>query len=190
MISKRKKVLLRSVATAIALAAIGAAVKMLVTDHWSSISPLTSTAWTWTLAAFAWIAQPIPVPLWLLFVVLLLVAGAFTFLVTQTRDIAGRLNACNAQLHPKIPRLNDSTQKVLGIIARYSSRDEGVLLSELPILSGLSMLVYDGALDVLAGKGLIDVSYEQWEAQVLLTPRGRAYVLHPDSSLKGVVQDE
>ena len=66
MISKRKKVLLRSVATAIALAAIGAAVKMLVTDHWPSIDPLVSTAWTWTLAALAWVAQPITAPLWLL----------------------------------------------------------------------------------------------------------------------------
>lgn len=187
MISKRKKVLLRSVAITIAIAAIGAAVKMLVTDHWSSISPLISTAWTWALAAFAWIAQPITAPLWILFVVLLLVVGAFVVLVTQAREIAGRLNACKAQLHPKIPHLNESTQKVLEIIARHSSRDEGVFLSELPILSGLSTLVYDGALDVLASRGLIDVSHEQWEAQVLLTPRGRAYVLHPDSPLKGVV---
>lgn len=187
MISKRKKVLLRSVATAIALAALGAVVKMLVTDHWSSIDPLVSTAWTWTLAAFAWVAQPITAPLWILFVVLLLVVGAFVVLVTQAREIAGRLNACNAQLHPKIPRLNESTQKVLGIIARHSSRDEGVLLSKLPIMSGLSTLEYDGALDVLASMGLIYVSHEQWEAQVLLTPRGRAYVLHPDFPLKGVV---
>ena len=187
MISKRKKVLLRSVAITIAIAAIGAAVKMLVTDHWSSISPLISTAWTWALAAFAWIAQPITAPLWILVVVLLLVVGAFVVLVTQAREIAGRLNACKAQLHPKIPHLNESTQKVLEIIARHSSRDEGVFLSELPILSGLSTLVYDGALDVLASRGLIDVSHEQWEAQVLLTPRGRAYVLHPDSPLKGVV---
>lgn len=83
---------------------------------------------------------------------LLLVVGAFVVLVTQARVIAGRLNACNAQLHPRVPHLNESTQKVLAIIARHSSRDGGMLLSKLPIMSGLSKLEYDGALEVLASR--------------------------------------
>lgn len=187
MISKRKKVLLRSVAAAIALAALGAAVKMLVTDHWSSIDPLVSTAWTWTLAAFAWVAQPIPVPLWLLFVVPLAFIGFIALLIVTARGIAERLNIANARLNPPLPHLNEAGQMVLTIVAQNSEMDVPTYATELHRLVQLSRLACQAAIDNLLGANLINIFPGDWGPELTLTALGRRYLMHPESPLKGVV---
>lgn len=188
MISKRKKVLLRSLVGVIAAAAVGAVVKMLVTDHWSSINPLVSTAWTWTLAAFAWVAQPIPVPLWLLFVVPLAVVGFITILIVTARDIAQRLNAANARLNPSLPHLSEPAQTVLTVVAQNSERDIPTYASELYRLVAFPRLACQAATDDLLGAGLISIYQEDWGPELILTALGRRYVTHPASPLRWLVE--
>lgn len=188
MISKRKKVLLRSLIGAIVLAALSAAVKMLVTDHWSSIKPLASTAWTWILTAFAWITQPIPVPLWLLLIVPLAFAVFITLLIVTARDIAGRLNVANAKLNPPLPHLNEATQMVLTIIAQNTERDIPTYASELFRLVELSRLACDAAIDSLRRESFIEIFPSSWGDEVALSARGRAYILHPKSPLAEIVK--
>lgn len=188
MISKRKKVLLRSVVGAIALAAIGAAVKMLVTDHWSSIDPLVSTAWTWTLNVFSWLAQPIAFPLWSYVAVFLVAIGAIGFLSLLSISLGLDLNEANAKLNPTLPPLDENAQQVLTVIARNGGKGEGLYMRELPAMTGLPQLLYDAGMDTLDRWGLFTISRSAWGNQITLSARGRHYILHPESPLKWVVE--
>lgn len=188
MISKRKKVLLRSVATAIALAAIGAAVKMLVTDHWPSIDPLVSTAWTWTLAALAWVAQPITAPLWLLVAAFVAAVVVVAFFLGVIRELSGSVRFLRDRQNPSLPHLNEATQKVLTVIAQNAERDIPTYASELYRLVELSRLACDAAIDSLRRESFIEIFPSSWGDEVALSSRGRAYILHPKSPLAEIVK--
>lgn len=190
MILKRKKVLLSlgAIITTLFLGAISGAGKMLATDLWPSISPLIPTAWTWALAALAWMAQPITAPLWLLVAAFVAAIAVVAFLLGVIRELSGSVRFLRDRQNPSIPHLNEATQKVLTVIAQNAERDIPTYASELYRLVELPRLVCKAAIDDLLSTSLIDIFPSSWGAEVTLSARGRAYILHPESPLAGSVK--
>lgn len=184
MISKRKKLFLWSLVGGAAVTAV----KMIVTDQWDNLRPLFSTAWTWTLAIFAWLAQSVAFPLWSLIAVLLVAVGVIGFLIYLAASLGVDLNAANAKLNPTLPPLDDNAQRVLAVIAKHGGKGEGLYMSELPTMTGLSQLLYEAGMDVLDHWNMISISRSTWGNQITLSARGRAYILHPESPLAWVVE--
>lgn len=188
MISKRKKVVVRSLTVAAIAAFVGTVVKMLVTDQWPSIRPLISSAWTWTLEVFTWLAQPVAFPLWSYIAVLLVAVGVIGFLGYIAASLGADLNAVNAKLNPTLPPLDANAQRVLAVIARNGGQGEGLYMSELPAMTGLPQLLYDAGMDALDHWGLFSISRSGWGNQITLSARGRFYILHPESPLAWVAK--
>lgn len=187
---KRKVVLLSlgGVLGTLFLGAVSGAGKMLTTDLWPSLRPFVSTAWTWTLELFTWLAQPVAFPLWSYFAVLLVAVGVIGFLTYLAASLSVDLNAANAKLNPTLPPLDDNAQRVLAVIAKNGGKGEGLYMSELPAMTGLPQLLYEAGMDVLDHWNMFSISRSGWGNQITLSARGRAYILHPESPLAWVVK--
>ena len=190
MILKRKKVLLSlgAIITTLFLGAINGAGKMLATDLWPSISPLISTAWTWAVAALAWMAQPITAPLWLLVAAFVAAVVVVAFFLGFIRELSGSVRFLRDRQNPSLPHLNEATQKVLTVIAQNAERDIPTYASELYRLVELSRLACDAAIDSLRRESFIEIFPSSWGDEVALSSRGRAYILHPKSPLAEIVK--
>ena len=109
---KRKVVLLSlgGVLGTLLLGAVSGAGKMLGTDLWPFLRPFVSTVGTFTLAVFAWFAQPVTFPLWSHIVAVLVVVGAIGTLIYITASLMEELSKANAKLNPTLPPLDDNAQ--------------------------------------------------------------------------------
>jgi hypothetical protein len=179
----KKKSKLKTALWWIFLTAAGVPITKLVESHYnvSYVSSATSALWDWLVAGFAWFAQPVQMPLWLIIMVLVGVACVIIFLISIARELAIDLKSVSAKLNPSLPVLNENAQKVLAVVAAHANRNAELYASEIPEAAGLSRLVCEGAADVLIRERLIQIYHHGWGNQVVLTASGRAYVLHPEA---------
>lgn len=171
------------------LGAASGAGKMLTTDLWPSLRPIISNTSGLILGFFTWLAEPVAFPMWSFIAAFFATIAVIGFLLFRVLSLGEDLSEANAKLNPKLPPLDERAQQVLAVIAKYGGNSEGLYLSQIPKITGLSELVYEGAMDALDHWNLVHILHSAWGDQVTLSARGRAYILDRDSPLAWVVDN-
>ena len=153
--------------------------------QWSIFSPIISWAWLGATQLFTLISSDIPIPLWLLILLLITLPLTIATLLQSINSLSKKLEIAETKIYDlsnsKMPRLNKHQLRVISAIAGFIEQQRFANFRELRESVGLSHIATEGATDVLLDKGLIRwLENHRGVHEVTLTPQGRAYVLHPD----------
>jgi len=165
----------------LALAGGGAIVKKLIEDNWETVGPVIYGVWDWMVGVYEWVVHPVAIALWVAVLVPVVLVAVIVALLMFANKLSSDLDGATAR--PKLPPLNESQQKVMAAIVQHGDSGDGLSLRAIPMATGQSQLICDGAIDVLRGWNLIHVGYGMWNTPVTLTQAGRQYILAPDSPL-------